>query len=115
MPNHEQLPKCFRTLWKGLCVCLHVQASALCLGGWVRVGVCLPEVQSLLNHYQYSCVSVTKKKKVFNCNSQSIMQIQIDVSDVKCLSSAITLEGIYLLLICFCHYKLRINTVLFLA
>lgn len=36
MPNHEQLPKCFRTLWKGQCVCLHVQASTLCLG----VGTC---------------------------------------------------------------------------
>lgn len=61
--------------------------------------------------FRYKC----DQKRMFNCNSQSIMQIQIDVSDVKCLSNAITLEGIYLLLICFCHYKLRINTVLFLA
>lgn len=82
--------------------------------GGTRVGVCLPEGQSLLSHYQYSGVRVTQKS-VFNCNFQSIMQIQIDVSDVKRLSSAITLEGIYLPLICFCHYKLRINAVLFLA
>lgn len=114
VPNQEQLPNGFHTLCEGQCVHLHVQMSALFLQGGAWMGVCLPEVQSFFNYYRYSGIHVTQKS-MFNCNCQSIMQIQIDVLDVKCLSSAITLEGTYLLLICFCHYKLRINIVLFLA
>ena len=114
MPNHEQLPKCSRAPWKGPRVQQHVQTSALSTWGGGMYGCVFTKstvIFESLSVFRCKC----DQKRVFNCNSQSIMQIQIDVSDVKCLSSAITLEDIYLLLICFCHYKLRINTVPFLA
>lgn len=107
-------PTMSNLLRKGPCVRLHVQTSAWSLRGeGMRRRVLTRSTVIFESLLVFRCKC--DQKRVFNCNSQSIMQIQIDVSDVKCLSSAITLEGIYLLLICFCHYKLRINTVLFLA